>query len=241
MTTGEVIGTGRSADVYDIGDGRVLRRYRDRRPAARVVTEARVMEHAREAGVPVPEVFDVSGSEIVMERVTGPTMLAALARRPWTAGAQARLLASLHRLVHRIPASGPAALGVPPLSFRLGGPRDTDVLLHRDLHPGNVILGATGPVIIDWESCAYGPAAADIAMTWAIIGFSTLNGPRSQAFAALGAQSLFARSFMREAEPIDEDTRATAVHDRLSDPHLLPAEAARLAKLIPRPRTAADG
>ena len=95
-----LIGTGRSADVYDAGNGRVLRRYRDGRPAAWVAREAEVMEHARAHGVPVPEVFDVSGADIVMALAAGPTMVDAAIRRPWTAGAQARL----HDQVHAVPA-----------------------------------------------------------------------------------------------------------------------------------------
>ena len=59
---GTLIGSGRNADVYDLGRGRVLRRYRDQRDPARVTAEAEVMRHARAAGVPVPEVFDVTGA-----------------------------------------------------------------------------------------------------------------------------------------------------------------------------------
>jgi hypothetical protein len=69
---GTLVGAGRNADVYDIGGGRVLRRYRDGREPRRVNAEAQVMVHARAFGVPVPEVFDVSGSDIVMERAVGP-------------------------------------------------------------------------------------------------------------------------------------------------------------------------
>src|SRR4029077_10714860 len=57
---GRLIGSGRCADVYDIGQGRVLRRYRD--AAATAGREAEVMTHARAHGVPVPEVFDASGT-----------------------------------------------------------------------------------------------------------------------------------------------------------------------------------
>ena len=39
---GRLIAGGRSADVYEAGDGRVLRRYRDGRPADRVAREAEV-------------------------------------------------------------------------------------------------------------------------------------------------------------------------------------------------------
>ena len=38
-------------------------------------------------------------------------------------------------------------------------------LLHGDLHPGNVLLGAKGPVVIDWFDAAIGHPAADIART----------------------------------------------------------------------------
>src|ERR1700743_3421349 len=69
---GTLVGAGRNADVYDVGSGRVLRRYRDGREARRVEAEAQVMIRARAAGVPVPEVFEVSGSDIVMERADEP-------------------------------------------------------------------------------------------------------------------------------------------------------------------------
>lgn len=52
------------------------------------------------------------------------------------------------------------------------------MLLHRDLHSQNVILTSGGPVIIDWEGAARGPAVADVAMTWVVIGFSEIPMPR---------------------------------------------------------------
>jgi Ser/Thr protein kinase RdoA (MazF antagonist) len=237
---GKLVGSGRNADVYDIGRGRVLRRYRDGREARLVEAEAEVMVHARAFGVPVPEVFDVSGADIVMERATGPTMLDAIGRRPWTVRAQAALLARLHGLVHQVPASG--LLGVvhriPPPFGSVESPQDSDVLLHRDLHPQNVALTAGGPMIIDWEGAARGPAIADIAMTWVIIGFSDVPGSRLRAVAALGVQSAFTRAFVRFAGPIDQATRLTAIRARLTDPNLLPSEVARLEKLAPTPEPA---
>src|SRR5580692_7298555 len=224
---GKFVGAGRSADVYDIGDGRVLRRYRDGREARHVETEALVMKHARAFGVPVPEVFDVSGADIVMERAVGPTMLEVLSRRPWTVRAQARLLARLHGLVHRVPAAGLAGVDL-PLPFG-----DGDALLHRDLHPINVILTPDGPVIIDWESAACGPPIADVAMTWVIIGFSDVPGDGVSAAVVRAGQSILTRTFARAAGPLAEAWRVTAARERLADPHVLPSEAARLRKLVP--------
>lgn len=219
---GRLLGAGRNADVYEAGDGRVLRRYRDRRPAAAVAREAEVMAHARAHGAPVPEVFEVSGPDIVMERAAGPTMLDVLARRPWTLRAQASLLARLHAIVHAVP-----ALDWLPAPFGEGG----QVLLHRDLHPLNVILTANGPRIIDWEGAARGPAAADVAMTWVIVRFSHVPGNRVAALKVQAMQGLFTGSFLRAAGPLDPGWRAAAIRLRLADRNLLPPERARLERL----------
>ena len=223
---GTLVGAGRNADVYDIGGGRVLRRYRDGRDAAAVEREARVMAHARAHGVPVPQVFEVAGSDIVMERATGPTMLDVLGRRPWTLRRQARLLARLHDTVHRAPA-------LPGLRAPCGDEDpDGQVLLHRDLHPMNVILTSAGPVIIDWEGAARGPAMYDVAWTWVIIASSEVPAIGFPAAAVRGLQAQLTRSFVRAAGPIDQAWRAQAIRDRKIDRNVLPAERARLERLL---------
>jgi aminoglycoside phosphotransferase (APT) family kinase protein len=185
------------------------------------------MAHARSFGVPVPEVFEVSGSDIVMERVVGPMMLDVLVRRPWTVRGQARLLARLHAQVHQVPA-------IPELPAP-GGDEDEDedrqVLLHMDLHPQNVILSATGPVIIDWEGAARGPAGYNTAMTWVIMHSSQVDGQRARVALTRALQGAFTRSFERAAGPIDQGWRAVAVRHRLADPNVRPAERARLEML----------
>ncbi|HEX3714884.1 MAG TPA: aminoglycoside phosphotransferase family protein [Trebonia sp.] len=229
---GTLVGSGRNADVYDIGDGRVLRRYRDGRDPAQVAAEAAVMGHARASGVPVPEVFDVSGADIVMSRAAGPTMLDVLGRRPWRAASYARLLARLHGLVHQVPAAGLPG-PVRPFPWEMPAVSDPDVLLHRDLHPANVILTAAGPVIIDWEGATCGPAIADVAMTWVIIGFSDVPPTPLVGAVVGGVQQYFTRAFVRAAGPLDDEWRLAAIRQRLADPNLLPAEVARLGKLVP--------
>jgi hypothetical protein len=52
-------------------------------------------------------------------------------------------------------------------------------------------------------------------------------------------QSAFTRAFVRAAGPLDESWRLTAVQRRLTDPNLLPSEAARLRKLVPAPESPA--
>ncbi len=76
----ELIAQGRDADVYALDADRVLRRHRDGGPPTE--PEARVMTHLAECGYPVPWVYDVTGTDMVLERLNGPTMPEELARRP---------------------------------------------------------------------------------------------------------------------------------------------------------------
>jgi len=161
---GAQLTAGRDNTIFAVGEDRVLRRAPDRRS---FVAEARAMEQVAAAGYPVPRVHRVAPGEMVLDRVPGPTMLDDLSRRPWRLAAHARLLADLHQRLHRIPA--PDDLRVAPVP----GP----VVVHLDLHPQNVILSPSGPVVIDWTNVARGTAGADIAMTWMISAVSEVDEP----------------------------------------------------------------
>jgi aminoglycoside phosphotransferase (APT) family kinase protein len=158
----EFIASGRSADVFDLGDGRVLRRYRDDRTSD---AEARLMRHVGELGYPVPLVYDAEGRDLVMEHVKGPTLFEGLLHEPTQIDRYGRLLGELHERLHRIPA--PDWLRErSDANAEAGLADDTEpVVLHRDLHPINVILSERGPVVIDWEGAGAGAAALDVALT----------------------------------------------------------------------------
>lgn len=137
-----LLAAGRASEIFDLGDGRVLRRFkRGGRPGF----EARVMDHARAHGFPVPAVHETLEDALVLERVDGPTMLDAvdLERHPG-------LLARLHEQLHEIPF-------------------EDATLLHRDLHPDNVILSSAGPVVVDWTNAGAGEPAFDVALVWVIL------------------------------------------------------------------------
>ena len=72
MRIGELVGSGRTADVYAIDERWVLRRYRDGTDQTR---EAAVLAHLAERGYPVPAVDPASdaGRGLVMQRLYGPT------------------------------------------------------------------------------------------------------------------------------------------------------------------------
>jgi tRNA A-37 threonylcarbamoyl transferase component Bud32 len=124
--------------------------------------EALTMEYARSHGYPTPAVVEVSDdeTELVMERVDGPSMIDVVARRPWTAARQARLLSDLHRRLHELPSPE----WLPDAQAGTG-----DRLLHLDLHPLNVLMTGCGPMVIDWSTAARGDPVTDVAMTWVLM------------------------------------------------------------------------
>ena len=165
-----VIAAGRASEILDLGDGRVLRRFKRGGNPAR---EAEVMEHARAHGFPVPAVFEVRDGALVLELVDGRTMAADLGRHPWRLDRHARTLAGLHARLHKIPYEG-------------------ERLLHLDLHPENVLLSSRGPVVIDWTNAQAGDPGLDLALTW-VIG-ATVDNLGARAFTRL-----FLRHVDREA------------------------------------------
>ncbi|MCK2213086.1 phosphotransferase [Actinomadura sp. ATCC 31491] len=153
----ELLGTGRSADVYALDGDRVLRRYRDGGHDAR--EEAAVMAYVAAHGYPVPEVYpeltEDRPADLVMRRLSGPTMLQAVAGGSYDAEEGGRVGARLLRRLHAIPA-------------RLS-PDPRDRVLHLDLHPDNVMLTPEGPVVIDWCNTAEGPPELDNALSAVIL------------------------------------------------------------------------
>jgi aminoglycoside phosphotransferase (APT) family kinase protein len=219
---GRLVGSGRSAEVYDIGNGRVLRRHRD---TADSQPEADIMVHLAKADFPVPAVYDASGPDLVMERLDGRDMLADLGRRPWLARQHGRLLADLHNRLHAIEA--PPGLRA---AFEPG-----NKVLHLDLHPGNVMLTARGPVVIDWTSAGAGAAVADVAMAYVILASSETDLlPLLVRLAVRPLRAIHLAQFLANAVDDPWPVMASAARQRMKDPNVRPSEAARLQRIADR-------
>jgi Ser/Thr protein kinase RdoA (MazF antagonist) len=137
------------------------------------------------AGAPAPEVYEEVTVEgrfgVVLQRLDGPTLLQLSRSGAMTPEQTGAVLASLAISVHK--------MAPPPEVFTL---RDTmagssklsstlpkhiatgilslierlapgDGLCHGDLHPGNVIMTADGPRIVDWGGATRAPAGLDLA------------------------------------------------------------------------------
>ena len=181
------IGEGREAEIFTWGEGSILRLMRDPNASLWADQQAAALTVAWEAGGPVPTPgprVDVEGRPgLVMERIDGPDMLTTLGRQPWRILGLARILGATQARLHEV--AGPPSLrplrellrerieiatALPdrfrPVALRtLEGLPDGDRLHHGDYHPGNVLLGPRGPVVIDWTNATRGPPTADFART----------------------------------------------------------------------------
>jgi tRNA A-37 threonylcarbamoyl transferase component Bud32 len=196
--------------VYALDARTVLRRYRHRDVPAR---EVDVMRYVRERGYPAPEVIRVDGPDLVLERATGSTMRVDLARRPWMLVSHARLLADLHRRLHRVPA---------PDWLPAIGPGGA--VIHLDLHPENVLRQGNGSLVIDWANARSGHWADDVAQTFVILAAADLGRATMLALRAFLAVYLagFDRTIVRAHLP-------AAIERRMTDPNMT----ARERELIP--------
>lgn len=187
MTVGAMLASGRTADVHEFGARRVIKIPRPAIPAHWAALEAQMSAAVNGHGLPAPEVLDVvtvdGRSCIVFERIDGPSMWQRMQESPDEIPELTAELVRVQRMIHvsGLPADVPdlvsrlqrkvsactaidaddqreAAMAVDRL------PRGA-ALLHGDLHPGNVLLGPDGPVVIDWFDAAIGHPLGDVVRT----------------------------------------------------------------------------
>ena len=183
---GEKIGEGAWSDVHAWAPGQVVKLFKSGFVRRHSWWEARMIRAVFAAGAPAPEVYEEVTLEgrfgIVLQRLDGPTLLQLSRSGAMTPEQTGAILAALAISVHKTPppadvfslrdwmdhslrGSGDKvpkhiAAGILTLIDRLS---PGDGLCHCDLHPGNVIMTADGPRLIDWGGATRAPAGLDLA------------------------------------------------------------------------------
>lgn len=212
LTAGALIAQGRDGDVREFGPDLV---FRTSRSGSDVGAERKLMIYLHEHGYPVPRLHPHQDDGVmVMDRIHGPTMLADLTSKPWRMRRHANSLAALHERLREVP---------PPSDMKRLGTGNS--IVHLDLHPNNVLISDTGPIVIDWVNAAIGPADLDVALTWVIIKTGSVTGNIVARAVGAGFRESFARMFEFAAgQQRIRANAAAAAELRLLDTNLLVAE-----------------
>jgi len=224
---GALIAKGRAADVFEYGDGLVLRRYRTDFDTA---YEADVMRHVAAHGLPVPKVVEANGRDLVMERLDGVTMLTDFSKHPQKLFEHARTISGLFERLHAIPTEGWMKRKHPT----------GNTLVHLDLHPDNVMITSRGPVVIDWSNAGVGDGDAEVADLWLIMSCAKVPGGVIDRALAGAFRKLFVRTFLSAFDrPAVAKALPLALENRSHDRNMSDEELGRMRRLVERNATSA--
>ena len=216
------IAQGRTAQLYRWAPGKVLKLYRDGWPNSEAVSEARCARYARSVGLTVPVVWEVlhyhGRPGLVYDYCEAPSLLNRMACKPWTVFGAARVFARVHASVHQdcapdlesqrdrlarkiCAAEGLTASERADLLRLLRALPVGDRLCHGDFHPGNVLIGKSGPIIVDWADATRGNPWADVAQTSLLFRVTRLPvatpHPRMVGLGRSGFHWLYLRDYAR--------------------------------------------
>jgi len=175
------IASGASAELFDIGEGLVIKLFRDSVSEEMIAREADASVHAGACGVPSAAAIERRTWDgrrgIVYPRLEGGTVMDWIRRNPMRAGWALDRMGDIHAAMHR--AGGGAlrslkqvlatdiAYGPAPIALQRAAIAylETlpvgDALTHGDFHLGNVMMTPQGMMVIDWSKAAAGHPAAD--------------------------------------------------------------------------------
>lgn len=246
------IALGATAEIYAWKDGQVLKLFKQGISRHTVEIEEGLTRMVYASGLPIPAVGQIIESEgrygLEYERVEGISMLEALVRRPFKFAPFARQLAELQadihnrrlpempsqleRLRHKINHASQLSDNLRQAALKaLERLPDGDKLCHGDFHPGNILLTARGPVIIDWIDASRGSPLGDISRSMLLFGGGPLPPGLPWAWLIRILMDWFYRIYLRRYFKL-------SLADRKQLSAWLPVSAAaRLAENIPTGET----
>lgn len=245
----EIIGTGRTAEVYAYGEDRALKLFLPGYEAA-LESEYAVAAHVAKRNVGAPFVYDqveIDGRKgIVYERIQGETMLSLLERNPMAIRRTAHQMAEMLHTIHSVEVEGFPSLKARLTVEILDAPILSDAqkqtvidymralpdgnrLLHMDFHPDNIMLADGLAYVIDWNNACCGNPCADVCRTSVLLTVGAL--PPDASDYLLRALTNFRASQNRQF--LAEYRRLAEIPEEDILKWLLPIATARLSCQLP--------
>ena len=241
------IASGRTAEVFAVGDNQVLKLLKSGFDSQMLFVELAKTASVHAVTGLAPEVSDlveVDGRPgVLFERIFGHSMLDSILSTQDRVVDQAVAFADLHAEILNVP----TARGLPgvkefmadkidnadlPLPQRtlakdqMMGLPNGDATLHGDFHPDNVLVTPEGSRVIDWGEASLGDPAADIARTMVLLTPESAAVVVPHPGSIAGFISEFAGTYLKRSSQQTDTTIVTITAWRL------PVIAARLSEGI---------
>lgn len=244
------IGRGRTAEILEYSSDLAVKLFRDGYPAKSVEKEFHISKYAHSLGMDTPRPVELTQMRgrlgIVCQRVSGKTMLATLASRPWRLTKLAKTMAEIHCRMHKLAADAslPEQKAVLAQNIRQScevTPAEAETIIghldrlesgnslcHGDFHPDNILL-ADRPWVIDWQNGTAGNPAGDVARSLLLLTFGSM--PPGTPLLITGVVNLLRRAFKNCY--LRQYMRQSAINRSEVEQWLLPVAAARLGEHTP--------
>jgi predicted Ser/Thr protein kinase len=176
------IAHGGQADIYDFGEGKVLRVGRRPQDIERIRYEYAVYSCLAGTDSIIPIAYELTEAgglpAILMQRLDGPSMMDQIKANPMSAKTKARQLAELHLRIGKLHAPEQIVDVKAKAKFCIDRSEalhesakesildilkklpDGTNLCHGDFHPGNIIVQKEHSYIIDWSAASRGDCPA---------------------------------------------------------------------------------
>lgn len=195
MEKGKLIGQGRTAEVFEWEQDKILKLFRAGLPKMVIEKEYEISANIYKQLSLVPKVYKLieidNRSGLIYERINGITMMKVIASKPWRVKKEAQRLAELHKSIQQ-----KVDFELPNCKTRLKDNisktellqddvktrlyeyidelEEDNILCHGDFHPDNVLITKNGEIIIDWMTATQGNPLADIARTSVMFKFGVV-------------------------------------------------------------------
>ena len=194
MEKGQLIARGRTAEVYQYGEGRVLKLFYSWYPDMYVEREAEHTKRIVQSGIRAPMVYGMVGIEerkgIIFQQLRGETYLNIISRQGFSLPEYTKKMAKIHTQILAHEDASLSSLkarlhdsisGLPNLPGELkkfclqilDELPDGNAICHFDFHPDQIMQTTNGDYVIDWSSLCRGNPCADIARTSYLLTMST--------------------------------------------------------------------
>lgn len=244
------IARGRTAEVYAWETGCILKLFYDWVPPDWMEHEARIGKVISTKDLPTPKLINICTVQgrngIVYERVDGPSMLRLMGSKPWQIAGLARQLAEVQSRIHSQNGNG-----LPEMRAKLGRSiqqqedkladlkdkvydaldrlPDGEALCHFDLHPDQVMMSASGPVVIDWSNACQGDPLGDVARSVLMLKVGEpLDASPGMLLLARLARGIFRRTYLKKYLALHPAAQVERINA-----WLVPVAAARINEKLP--------